>query len=56
VVITVPYLLILNHVSSLANADGATGRQFLLMTSGGADRSAAPRPIFLSAIHPLERQ
>jgi hypothetical protein len=51
VTVTVPYLLILNHVTQISSNENVRGRQFLLMTSGGTDQTYRPHPIFLSSVH-----
>jgi hypothetical protein len=43
-VISVPYLMIVNHVSSLPGASLANARQFMIAYTDGSDRSATPEP------------
>lgn len=54
VMLTVPYLLLLNHVMGFDRGPGVLGRQFLLMTSGGADATRPATPMFVSATHPFD--
>ena len=48
--ISVPYLVLLAHVSGLPRAYAGQGTQFLLMMS---DAGGEPKPIFTSAVHAL---
>jgi hypothetical protein len=51
-VLSVPYLLLLNKVSRLPAELGVTGRQFLIMRY--SITAPEPEPVFLSKTHDLE--
>jgi hypothetical protein len=55
-VVSVPYLMITNHVCSLPGAPMARARQFLIAYTEGADSedAAYPRIQFISHWHALE--
>lgn len=48
--LTAPYLLLLNHVSSLPRPDGVVATQFLVMEG---EAGQTPRKVFCSELHPL---
>jgi hypothetical protein len=53
-VVTVPYILVLNAVTARPHAPGATGTQFMIMEHGGfAAGPERSRVLVLSAIHGL---
>jgi hypothetical protein len=52
--ITVPYLTLLNYISSLPRNYYAVATQFLIMTSGDRAAGTRPSPLLVSALHELE--
>jgi hypothetical protein len=51
--VSVPYLVLLNHVSRLARVEQAQATQFLIMLSHGVEAKQEPRIMYLSALHGL---
>jgi hypothetical protein len=51
---SVPYILLLNYVSSVDALPNDEYRQFTVMRSTGKDKSHEPRAIFVSDFHKLE--
>jgi hypothetical protein len=49
--LSVPYLAILNHISSLERLSAHVGTQFMIMMSDGADSDQVPEPVFVSTVH-----
>lgn len=52
--LSIPYLLLLEHVSHLPSPHGAVAVQFALMGSWGPDASREPFVRFVSDTHPLD--
>jgi hypothetical protein len=53
IVLSVPYLALLNFVSNVPRSFPATGTQFAVMMSDGAIHDQHPKVLFLSSFHPL---
>ena len=51
--LSVPYLAILHHISSLERPTAHVGTQFMIMMSDGGNSDRAPEPVFVSTIHGL---
>jgi hypothetical protein len=51
--VSVPYLVLLNHVSSVPRGQEAKATQFLIMMSHGAEQEREPSVMYLSAVHGL---
>ncbi|MDQ3825081.1 MAG: hypothetical protein M3325_04795 [Actinomycetota bacterium] len=51
-VLSTPYLLVLNYVSSLDRPPGATARQFVIVSHSLVD--VDPEPVVISYMHDLE--
>jgi hypothetical protein len=54
VMLSVPYLLILQHVSSLGRAAGADAVQFAILTAAGSDRERKIDLLVSSAVHRVD--
>lgn len=52
-ILTVPYLMLLNWVSSLPRPSSASGTQFAIVFDYGATSDEAAQPAVVSAMHPL---
>lgn len=52
--LSVPYLVLLNFVSELPRPEPRQGTQFAIMVSRGAAHDEEPQLLFLSSLHPLE--
>lgn len=52
--ISLPYLLLLNHVADLPRLEEVAATQFALMSTRGECADEEPRFLFLSNLHPLE--
>ena len=51
--VSVPYLVLLNHVSTLPRLEQGDATQFLIMMSHGVEAEEEPEVMYLSAIHGL---
>lgn len=55
IMLSFPYLVLLNVVSNLAATPGATHRQFVIAETAGFKRSEDPRLVLKSDFHPLPK-
>lgn len=53
IMLSLPYLVLLNFVSNLAATPGATHRQFVIAETAGFKRTEHPRLVLKSDFHPL---
>lgn len=53
IMLSLPYLVLLNVVSNLAPTPGATHRQFVIAETAGFKRTEKPRLVLKSDFHPL---